>query len=135
MTWQYLTVRAGVPNQRSRVHLEGVEYILDLRWSQRESRWYFDLRAANGADLLVGVALSLSEPHLFSARGSIAGLPPGEIVMLDPRQPRAYPGLSELGDVVQLVYVDAKHVSISYGSTVLGATSPTDPVYRWGATA
>lgn len=124
MTWNVIAVRPGVPSQRSRVTLEGVEYVVVLRWSQREERWYLDLFAANGAPLALGLRLALEEPHFRTIRQR-PGLPPGELTMFDQRETRAYPTLDELGDVVQLIYIDTAHVAASGGTA--------EPVYRWGA--
>lgn len=124
MAWRTVSVRPGVPSQRQRVQLEGVEYTLDLRWNQREERWYLDLFAASGAPIATGLALSLFEP-VFANLHLVAGVPPGELVVLDHRPQRAEPTLATFGDVVTLVYVDAQHV----GSTGV------EPRLVWGAAA
>lgn len=125
MTWLNVAVRPGVANQTSRVQLEGVEYGIVVRWSEREARWYLDLFAANGDPLALCLKLMLLQPSLdaFRARD---GIPPGELILLDPRPVRSYPTIDELGDAVQLVYVESQHVAAT------GGTTP--PLYTWGAT-
>lgn len=103
MSARQLVVRPGLPSQQQRVHLDGVEYILTLRWSQRESRWYMDIAAATGARLVTGLALSLFTPILEPVR-TLPGLPPGEFMLFDTRIDRADPTLASFGDSVLLVY-------------------------------
>lgn len=121
MGWHVLKVRPGEKDQRQRVALEGVEYILDLRWSSRASRWTLDLFAASGAAIYSGIALTLAEP-LLGPLHLVTGMPPGELVLIDPRAERAAPTLATLGEIVSLVYVDSEHV---------GAAG-TEPRLQWG---
>lgn len=96
----------NLPNYRQRVILSGREYGFELRWSMREERWYLDIRKANGDPLLLALKLVVGWPLLYRFRG-VDGIPPGELVVLDPRPEPADPGLAELGDVVQLAYSEA----------------------------
>jgi hypothetical protein len=103
-----INIAPGVPNSRQAVVLDGREYVLDLRWSQREERWYLDMRDANGVLLAGAVKLVSNWPILYRLRVPGSALPPGELVVTDAREVPADPGLDELGDAVQLVYIDAE---------------------------
>lgn len=107
MSIRFLSVLQGRPFFRERTVLDGREYVLDFRWSQRAERWWLDIRAANG-DLLAGaIKLVLHQPVIRPLRGSAAGLPPGELVVLDQRPTPAPPGLDDLGVTCLVAYVEA----------------------------
>lgn len=99
-----IALSPGTPSYRQRTVLEGVEYVLDLRWSEREARWYLDLRDVHGRALVLAIKIVAGWP-LFARFRSLPGIPPGELVAIDRRAPPRDPNLLELGDVVQLVYV------------------------------
>jgi hypothetical protein len=106
----------GTPNYRQRTVLDGVPYLLDFRWSQREERWYLDLRNAAG-DLLAGaIKLVVNYPLLASRRGARDEMPPGDLRVVDGRESPADPGLDELGDTHQLVYTDAATATEELGA-------------------
>lgn len=105
MSIQVLSLVQGRARFRERTHLSGKEYVLDFRWSQRESRWWLDLYDANGVLLVGALKLILHHPLLKYLRG-VVGLPPGELLLLDTRPTPAPPGLDELGAVDMLVYVE-----------------------------
>jgi hypothetical protein len=106
MAAQTIPVAVGVPNSRQRTVLDGREYVLALRWSMREERWYLDLASANGTPLALGIKVVANYPLLASRRFSDA-LPPGELLANDQRSTPADPGLTELGAVVALQYIPA----------------------------
>lgn len=101
-----INLAPGVPSSRQRVTLDGVEYVLDLRWSQREERWYLDVRDTAGTLLVGAIKLVVLQPLLAPVR-VVEGLPPGELMVVDARPGAPDPGLDELGDVAQLVYQSA----------------------------
>lgn len=115
-----IALAPGLPSYRQRTVLDGVEYVLDLRWSQREARWYLDLRSSSGALLVGGIKLVVNWPLLYRFRG-IAGLPPGELMAADVRPTPTDPRLAELGDVVQLVYGRADAATDSPSASSSGA--------------
>jgi hypothetical protein len=106
MAVQILTVVQGRARFRERTHLDGKEYVLEFRLSERESRWYLDISDVNGV-LLVGALKLVLHRKLLEPLRSVAGLPPGELLLLDTRPTPAPPDLDELGVVDQLVYVEA----------------------------
>jgi hypothetical protein len=111
-----IPVASGVPHQRQRTHLDGVEYVLELHWSEREAQWYLTLRDRNAALICGPMKIVVNWPILLARRG-VAGVPPGELLAADGRETPADPRLDELGDVVQLLYRDTQ----SSTPTELGA--------------
>ena len=100
-----IPLRPSVPSYRLRTVLDQREYILELRWSMREERWYLDLRDTNG-DLLVGpIKLVVGWPLLYRYR-TVEGMPPGDLLVVDGRAAPADPTLDDLGASLQLVYID-----------------------------
>lgn len=122
MGWHVLTVRPNTIDQRQRVALDGIEYILDIRWSRREERFFADIFAASGAPIYQGIALTLGEPLLRTLH-LVSGMPAGELVLVDPRATRAAPTLATLGSIVQLLYIDAEHIG----------PNGTVPQFAWGS--
>jgi hypothetical protein len=106
MALQIINLGKIASHFRQRTALDGREYILDFRWSQREGRWYLDLSDSSGARLASSIKLVVHQPLLKRLR-SIPGLPPGELLLLDSRPTPAAPGLEELGAVDSLIYVEA----------------------------
>lgn len=106
MAVMQIPLAPGLPSYRQRTVLDGREYILVLRWSMREERWYLDMRDADGNLLVGSVKLVVGFPLLYRFRG-VAGLPSGDLVVVDPRPSPVDPGLDDLGDVAQLCYLDA----------------------------
>lgn len=97
----------SLPSYRQRTVLDGVEYVLDFRFAEREARWYLDLRKSTG-ELLSGSIKLVSNFELLASRRTNADIPPGELVVLDLRPTPADPGFDELGDVVALIYREAE---------------------------
>lgn len=110
MTIVRIPITPGVPNFRQRVVLDGTEYTLDFRWSQREAKWYLDLRDSAGAILIAAIKLVVNWPLLYRHH-TVEGVPAGELLCADSRATPADPGLEDLGDVVQLVYGSADDVA------------------------
>lgn len=111
MAMVIIPCRPGEPHHRMRVGLDGRAYLLDLRWSQREERWYMDLRSSAG-DLLAGAIKLVVGVPLLRRFGRRDDLPPGELLVVDGRTPARDPGLDDLGDIVQLVYADASELAV-----------------------
>ena len=60
------------------VTLDDVEYLLELSWSPRCSRWYLGLKTAAGEDIVSGVAVVVDYPLL--SRFGDSRLPPGRLI-------------------------------------------------------
>lgn len=111
MATEVLKLSPGTPSYRQRTTLDGVAYLLDLRWSQRSAKWYLDLRDVDGTLLAGSIKLVVGYPLLASRRGQRVEMPPGELVVADGRESPADPLLDELGDSVKLVYVEAETIA------------------------
>ncbi len=103
MAIETITLAVGVPSYRLRATLDGVEFELVLRWSEREEHWYLDLHDANGMPLVGCIKVVVNWPLLYRFR-SLEGLPAGELMAVDLRTPPQDPGLDDLGDAVSLCY-------------------------------
>jgi hypothetical protein len=116
---------SGVPSSRQRVVLDGRTYVLDLRWSQSEERWYLDVRDQAAIPLALAIPLVRAFPLLAGRRGGRPALPPGELVVLDPTPGphRAAVGLDELGSSAELVYLDAAEVASMAAARASSSTS------------
>lgn len=91
-----LPVTPGVPFQRSRVTLDGREFILDLQWNEREERWYLSISDEEGAPILMGRKLVCEVPLLVYYLGD-PRVPPGDLRVIDMTHDYSPPGLNDLG--------------------------------------
>lgn len=116
-----IAIAPGTPSSRRRVQLSGRTYVLDLRWSQREERWYLDLRDSAG-ELLVGSIKVACNWPLLSYYHHLPGVPAGELQALDPRPSPADPGLDELGGIVALTYSEPTASTASSSTSSSGGS-------------
>lgn len=89
--------------------LDGREYLLTFRWSQRTGRWTLDLHDQDGDPIVTGRALAPSLRLLRGVRDSRR--PAGDIVLVDQRGAREGlddPTFTSLGERHQLLYVDGE---------------------------
>lgn len=87
--------------------LDGREYQLTFRWSQRSGRWSLDLADQDGAAIVTGRVLAPSLRLLRGVRDSRR--PSGDIVLVDQRSVREGlddPTFTSLGDRHVLLYLD-----------------------------
>lgn len=123
-----IPVVPGLRSSSRRILLSGREYRVDLQWSDFEGRFYLTLAAASGVVLVAAAAVVSNEP-LLEGWHSIAGVPAGELVVMDTRPTPTDPGLEELGDVVRLSYwppIEAEAASTTVTSP--GGDPPGDPL-------
>lgn len=109
MAIRRLPVRVGVPFQRFQVELDGALYGVELRWNWRAPAWSLTLRDANETTLRQGVRVCLGTALLPPRRS--AAFPPGELLLVDRGGQGVDPGLDDLGDSAELVYMDAAEVA------------------------
>jgi len=97
----------GVPFYTQKTRLDGVDYILGFRYSQREDRWYFSIYDSEENPILLGLKLVTNWPLLQAYRFNTL-VPPGEIMAIDLTNDGTPPGLDELGEGkrVQLTYFE-----------------------------
>ena len=97
--------RPSVPHYQAQVALEGRTYTLTFRWNAREEAWFLSIGDAAGNIVLANRKVVLSFP--LTSRFRLPGLPPGEFVAVDTTGRGQEAGLSDLGERVQLLYVEA----------------------------
>lgn len=87
--------------------LDGREYLLTFRWSQRAGRWSLDLADESGSMIVAGRVLA---PSLRLLRGVVdSRRPAGDLVLVDQRGAREGlddPTFTSLGDRHVLLYLD-----------------------------
>jgi hypothetical protein len=87
------------------VELDGVTYGMEFTWNYRESAWYFDLSDSSGVLLLAHRKAVVGFP--VTGRFLNEALPPGNLVFQDTSKQSQDPGLTDLGNRVQLFYFSA----------------------------
>jgi cag pathogenicity island protein 13 len=95
------------PFQRMTVRLDGRDYVLELRFNQREDRWYLSIADDESVPLLSGLKLQANWPLLWRHRYNVQ-LPPGEIMAAVTTGDRTPPTLNDLGEGkrCELTYFD-----------------------------
>jgi hypothetical protein len=86
------------------IALEGVPYVFDFRYNQREDSWYLGVALPDGTELITGVKVVCNRDLL--RRAADVRLPPGRLMALANAEDDDPPGLGELGEDkrVTLVY-------------------------------
>lgn len=92
------------PTVRQRVRLDGRDYLLDLAWNGRESRWYVDVYDADG-ELVVGSRKIVADGRI-GQRVTDTRRPPGVLGAVDVSGNGIDPGIDDLGERVLLIYFD-----------------------------
>lgn len=89
--------------------LDGVDYLLELAWNTRDSRWYLSLFSAAGVALAQSIPLVVDFPLLRRFRGE--EFPPGYLMAIDTTGAgREIEVQDDLGARVQLVYLTEAEV-------------------------
>ncbi len=104
-----LPLRADLTHYDFETTLDGVAYVLELRWNVRDEAWYLDVRLADGTDVVVGVKVVLEWP--LGTRSRHASRPPGQLVAFDTSGVRDEPKIDDLGSRVKLLYFDLAEVN------------------------
>lgn len=94
----------GEPDKPITIELEGRDYILRYRWSERRAGWYIDLLTEDGEPIMLGRRLCPRERPLEGVADDRA--PPGVLVVTGPD---AY-FRDDLGASLLLMYVEAEAV-------------------------
>lgn len=90
--------------------LDGRDYVLELRWNQRQGRWYLKISTADDGTIQGPVAVVADWPLVYP--GKDLPLPPGCLMAVDTTGQGRDPGLTELGGRVVLVYLDAEELGL-----------------------
>lgn len=105
MTLLEIPVRSDLPAYVERVDLDGSAYTLRLSYNGRRDRWYLDLMASDGSDLVTGLLLVPDFPVGFRQLGNLPGTPPGRFLLVDETGAARTPGRDLLGNDLRLIYV------------------------------
>ena len=105
---QIIPTSSSESNYSQITALDGRDFKLELRWNQREGRWYLSVRtAADG--LIQGPTKIVADWPLIYPEQDLP-LPPGCLMAVDTTGQGRDPGLAELGDRVVLVYLDQEEL-------------------------
>lgn len=103
LTIEIPTSYAATGAGKQRTALDGVEYVLQFDWNDRQKRWSFSLADQDEVPIVSGVTLVADWPLLSLVTD--ARRPLGELVAWDTSGAGLDPGLADLGDRVQFTYV------------------------------
>lgn len=104
-----LPVRNDVTNYDFDVELDGVVFNLRFYFNSRDEYWYLDLRTEAGAPLILGRRIVVDGP--LTKRFRDAGLPAGEIGLVDMRQKAIEATQESFGVDNLLMYLDAAELA------------------------
>jgi hypothetical protein len=99
----FIPISSDAANFDIQVTLEEVTYTLEFRWNVRLGAWFMNILDAEGVTMLrAGTRVVVNWP--LNAYGANRQ-PPGALVAVDTTQRGEDPGLDDLGERVQLIYV------------------------------
>ena len=87
------------------VELDEVTYGFEFLWNYREGAWYFSMNDAAGTLLLANRKAVVAFPIV--SRFKREALPAGTLLFQDTSRQFLDPGLTDLGNRVQLIYFSA----------------------------
>ncbi len=103
MTTRIVPTDFGIPHFDLRVDLSGVEYLIALKYNQREGFWYLDLATEDGEVLIASSKVVVGSPLIYAL--SDERRPPGDLIALDTEDADGDPvTVADLGGRVLLVY-------------------------------
>ncbi len=79
-----------------RVELDGAVYVITFHWNARAGLWFLDI-GLPGADVAAAGVAAVSNRFLFHRYHYRDGIPPGELMALDPIAQVAGPGFDWSG--------------------------------------
>ncbi len=88
---QTITLPTGQAHFDQSIELEGVTYILTLRWNARKAAWSLDVGTAEGVVLVAGVTCVTNRLLLRRYR-YVVGMPPGDLMFTDLTESTDAPG-------------------------------------------
>ncbi len=96
-------------NKKFSVSLDGVRYVLKLRWNARASFWSLSIFTTSGEGIITGIPVVANFDLLLSWRGKIASCPPGKLIAVASDGSNETPGRYDLGNGrrVRLLYEPA----------------------------
>ena len=99
----------GVPQFVEQTQLDGLTFTIRIHWNERESAWYLEIGDVDGVVIVASRKLVANWPLL--QRVTDERKPPGEIYCIDLTDEGVDPGLDDLGERVDLVYIDAAEMA------------------------
>ncbi len=129
-----IVIDPSQPFQDSATDLDEVEYLLRVKYSQREDRYYVSLYLNDGTPVLLGLKV-VCNVGLFRSY-SLPNLPPGDLLAVSNTNDTSPPKLGELGLTsdqtrVQLLYYTKADLDgmISDEVAELVATAPSSSTF------
>lgn len=90
-----LPLEPSLPNYRVGTALAGVQFLLDVRWNDRDSSWYIDVLAEDETPIRSGIKVVLGSA--LGGRTVAAGFPAGIMIAADLTKSGIEAGLDDLG--------------------------------------
>lgn len=102
-----IPARTDLPDYQMEIALDGLTYSLRLRWNTREQAWYLTLLDETDDPIqdFCNVKVVVNAP--IGSRSVDPRRPPGFFVAMDSTNLHTDPGFTDLGDRVQLYYLEA----------------------------
>jgi hypothetical protein len=101
----------GVPAYRVATSLEGVTYLLDVHWNERDGAWYFDIYQADETPIRYGIKVVLGA--LLGGRVVDEAMPPGYVIAADLSGEGRDAGYDDLGDRVLVYYYTREELGLA----------------------
>ena len=105
-----IPIPAGVGSFDQRLDLDGVSFVLSLKWNARANEgagtWLLSLALPDGTPLADGVTVVSDWPLLHRYKAD-PRMPAGDFLALDLTRTVPAPGLADLGTIVPLWYFEA----------------------------
>jgi len=98
----------STPNYRVSTTLDGVQYILEVRWNGRAGVWYLDLLDIDEDPIAMGIAVLLGSA--LGVRTTDARFPPGALIAADTSGEGRDAGFDDMGDRVAVFYYEASEL-------------------------
>ena len=98
-----LPLEPSIPNYRVGTTLDGVVYLLDVRWNSRDEAWFLDLLAEDETPIVRGIRVVLGA--LLGSRSADPAFPPGVLIASDLAGTGTDPGFDDLGQRVKVYYI------------------------------
>lgn len=99
----FLPCKTDLTDFTFQTDLDGSTYSFRFRWNERLSAWFMDLSDVAGVALASGVRVVVGFPLVVRSRYNTA-MPPGSLWASDTSSQDIDPGISDLGNRVQILY-------------------------------
>ena len=100
-----IPTRSDLPSYSQKIELDGTIYSLRIRYNERLERWVLDIKDQEETPLVMGVVMLTGVALL--AQHVAEGAPPGDFVLLHKDGTNTNATRDDLGDLVNLYYVEA----------------------------